>query len=155
MSLDLGIARLCCDPRRAVRSSAFGYLQRSILLADLHILSAVEWESVFNKVLFPLLLQLLETSNIKDHIYGIEETRIRVSQLLCRMFLQHLTPLLTLSTFTTLWLTILDFMDKYSKLDQTDMLVSELSYCATTTTTIRSIEIAHLSSSSENQFMNH
>ncbi len=118
-----GIARLCCDPRRPVRSSALGYLQRSVLLPELHILSPTEWESVFNKVLFPLLLKLLETTNITDHIHGIEETRVRVSQLLCRIFLQHLSPLLTLPTFTALWLTILDFMDRYLKSDQTDMLV--------------------------------
>jgi brefeldin A-resistance guanine nucleotide exchange factor 1 len=119
----LGVARLCCDPRRAVRSSALGYLQRSVLLPELNILLPTEWESVFHKVLFPLLIKLLETTNINDHIYGIEETRVRVSQLLCRIFLQHLTPLLTLPTFTTLWLTILDFMDKYFQSDQTDMLV--------------------------------
>ncbi|CAF3574167.1 unnamed protein product [Rotaria sordida] len=117
-----GITRLCCDSRRAVRSLALGYLQRCVLLPELHILSSIEWESVFNKVLFPLLLKLLETTNINDHIHGIEETRVRVSQLLCRIFLQHLTPLLILPTFTTIWLTILDFMDKYSKIDQTDML---------------------------------
>ena len=119
----LGIARLCCDPRRPVRSSALGYLQRSVLLPELHILSPMEWESVFNKVLFPLLLKLLETTSITDQIHGIEETRVRVSQLLCRIFLQHLTPLLNLATFTAIWMTILDFMDKYSKIDQTDMLV--------------------------------
>ena len=118
-----GIARLCCDPRRPVRSSALGYLQRSVLLPELHILSPTEWESVFNKVLFPLLLKLLETTHITDHHHGIEETRVRVSQLLCRIFLQHLSPLLTLPTFTALWLTILDFMDRYLKSDQTDMLV--------------------------------
>ncbi|CAF1390661.1 unnamed protein product [Adineta ricciae] len=117
-----GIARLCCDPRRPVRSSALGYLQRSVLLPELHILSPTEWESVFNKVLFPLLLKLLETTSITDQIHGIEETRVRVSQLLCRIFLQHLSPLLTLPTFTALWLTILDFMDRYWKSDQTDML---------------------------------
>ncbi|CAF0848856.1 unnamed protein product [Adineta ricciae] len=117
-----GIARLCCDPRRAVRASALGYLQRSVLLPELHVLSPAEWESVFQKVLFPLLSQLLDTTNINDQIYGIEETRVRVSQLLCRIFLQHLTPLLNLTTFTTIWMTILDFMDKYSKIDQTDML---------------------------------
>jgi len=121
--LYLGIARLCCDPRRAVRLSALDYLQRCILLPELHILAPIEWESVFNKVLFPLLIKLLETTNINDHKYSIEETRVRVSQLLCRIFLQHLTPLLILPTFTTLWLTILDFMDKYSKTDQTDLLV--------------------------------
>ena len=117
-----GIARLCCDPRRPVRSAALGYLQRSVLLPELHILSPIEWESVFNKVLFPLLLKLLETINVPDYISGIEETRVRVSQLLCRIFLQHLSPLLTLPTFTALWLTILDFMDRYLKSDQTDML---------------------------------
>ena len=100
-----------------------GYLQRSVLLPELHILSPPEWESVFNKVLFPLLLKLLETTNITDYLHGIEETRVRVSQLLCRIFLQHLSPLLTLPTFTALWLTILDFMDRYWKSDQTDMLV--------------------------------
>ena len=120
----LGTARLCCDPRRPVRSAAFGYLQRSILLPELHVLPATEWESVFNKVLFPLLIQLLETKINIDQSYGIEETRVRVSQLLCRIFLQHLTPLLTLPTFTGLWMTILDFIDKYSKIDQTDMVVS-------------------------------
>ena len=118
-----GIARLCCDQRRPVRSSALGYLQRSVLLPELHILSPMEWESVFNKVLFPLLLKLLETTSITDQIHGIEETRVRASQLLCRIFLQHLTPLLNLATFTAIWMTILDFMDKYSKIDQTDMLV--------------------------------
>jgi brefeldin A-resistance guanine nucleotide exchange factor 1 len=122
----LGIARLCCDPRRTVRSSALGCLQQCVLLPELHILSSTEWESVFNKVLFPLLIKLIETTNINDYNYGIEETRVRVSQLLCRIFLQHLTPLLTLSTFTTLWLTILDFMDKYSKIDQPDTLVGKL-----------------------------
>ena len=119
----LGIARLCCDPRRAVRASALGYLQRCVLLPELHVLSPAEWESVFQKVLFPLLSQLLDTTHINDQIYGIEETRVRVSQLLCRIFLQHLTPLLNLATFTAIWMTILDFMDKYSKIDQTDMLV--------------------------------
>ena len=55
----------------------------------------------------------------------MDETRMRVTNLLCKVFLQHLTPLLTLSTFTALWLTILDFMDKYMRADmQTDLVVS-------------------------------
>lgn len=55
---------------------------------------------------------------------GMDETRMRTTNLLCKVFLQHLTPLLTLSTFTALWLTILDFMDKYMRADmQTDLVV--------------------------------
>ena len=41
-----------------------------------------------------------------------------------QVFLQHLTPLLSLSTFTALWLTILEFMDKYMHADKSDLLVS-------------------------------
>lgn len=41
-----------------------------------------------------------------------------------QVFLQHLNVLLSLSTFTALWLTILDFMDKYMHSDESDLLVS-------------------------------
>ena len=54
----------------------------------------------------------------------MEETRMRASTLLYKVFLQHLSPLLCLSTFTALWLTILDFMEKYMKADSSDLLVS-------------------------------
>ncbi|XP_030835951.1 Golgi-specific brefeldin A-resistance guanine nucleotide exchange factor 1 [Strongylocentrotus purpuratus] len=114
-----GIARLCCDTRRQVRMQALTYLQRALLVHDLQTLSAVEWESCFNKVLFPLLTLLLEDTH--DPV-GMEETRMRAATLLCKVFLQHLTPLLSLSTFTALWLTILDFMDKYMHSDKSDLL---------------------------------
>ena len=46
--------------------------------------------------------------------------------LFLQAFLQHLTPLLSLSTFMALWLTILDFMDKYMHADKSDLLVSNI-----------------------------
>lgn len=46
----LGIARLCCDTRRHVRSQALNYLQKALLLHDLQTLSPIEWENCFNKV---------------------------------------------------------------------------------------------------------
>lgn len=116
-----GIARLCCDMRRDVRMSALTYLQRALLVHDLQALSAVEWEACFNKVLFPMLSRLLEVNSTGDPM-GVEETRMRAATLLCKVFLQHLTPLLSLSTFTALWLTILDFMDKYMHADKSDLL---------------------------------
>ena len=39
--------------------------------------------------------------------------------------MQHLSPLLSLATFTALWLTILEFMDKYMHVDQSDLLVCD------------------------------
>lgn len=40
-----------------------------------------------------------------------------------QVFLQHLSPLLSLPTFAALWLTILDFMDKYMIAGSSDLLV--------------------------------
>lgn len=122
----LAISFFCCDCRRPVRTHAFTFLQRTLLLHDLNTLNAVQWESCFNKVLFPLLSKLLEPINMCDPI-GMDETRMRTTNLLCKVFLQHLHPLLSLNTFTALWLTILDFMDKYIKAEmQTDLVVSGL-----------------------------
>jgi hypothetical protein len=116
-----GIARLSCDTNGEVRMHALQYLQRALLVHELQTLSAMEWEACFNKVLFPLLGKLLENIDPRNAI-RMEETRMRASTLLCKVFLQHLTTLARLSTFTALWLTILDFMDRYMKSDKSDLL---------------------------------
>ncbi|TWW53230.1 Golgi-specific brefeldin A-resistance guanine nucleotide exchange factor 1 [Takifugu flavidus] len=118
-----GIAWLCCDARRQVRMQALTYLQRALLVHDLQTLDAAEWESCFNKVLFPLLTKLLDNISPAD-VGGMEETRMRACTLLSKVFLQHLSPLLSLPTFAALWLTILDFMDKYMHAGSSDLLVS-------------------------------
>lgn len=47
-----GFALLCCDSRRPVRTTALTYLQKALLLHDLKVLNAQQWESCFNKVRF-------------------------------------------------------------------------------------------------------
>ncbi|KAL3273590.1 hypothetical protein HHI36_015022 [Cryptolaemus montrouzieri] len=116
-----GIARLCCDTRKQVRMVAITYLQRALLVPDLQSLSGPEWEACFHRVLFPLLSYLLQPINPKD-ILAMEETRMRAATLLSKVFLHHLTPLLSLPTFNNLWLVILDFMDKYMHADKSDLL---------------------------------
>ncbi|XP_015907017.1 Golgi-specific brefeldin A-resistance guanine nucleotide exchange factor 1 isoform X3 [Parasteatoda tepidariorum] len=120
-----GIARLCCDSRRVIRTAALTLLHRALLVHDLQTLSPLEWESCFNKVLFPLLAKLLENISPNDP-FGMEETRMRGITLLCKVFLQHLSPLLTLPTFMALWLTILEFMDKYMHADRSDLLAEAI-----------------------------
>uniref|UniRef100_A0A672MSH1 Golgi-specific brefeldin A-resistance guanine nucleotide exchange factor 1 n=1 Tax=Sinocyclocheilus grahami TaxID=75366 RepID=A0A672MSH1_SINGR len=120
-----GMAWLCCDARRQVRMQALTYLQRALLVHDLQILDAVEWESCFNKVLFPLLTKLLDNISPAD-VGGMEETRMRACTLLSKVFLQHLSPLLSLPTFAALWLTILDFMDKYMHAGSSDLLLEAI-----------------------------
>ena len=57
---------------------------------------------------------------------AMEETRTRAATLLGKVFLQHLTPLATLQTFTALWLTILDFMEKFIKAATSDLLADQI-----------------------------
>uniref|UniRef100_A0A8D8XWE5 Golgi-specific brefeldin A-resistance guanine nucleotide exchange factor 1 n=2 Tax=Cacopsylla melanoneura TaxID=428564 RepID=A0A8D8XWE5_9HEMI len=116
-----GIARLCCDTRKDVRSAAITYLQRALLVHDLQTLTGDEWEACFRSVLFPLLVKLLEDINEED-VIGMEEMRMRAATLLSKVFLHHLSPLLLLPTFTHLWLQILDLMDKYMHADGSDLL---------------------------------
>ncbi|XP_047493913.1 Golgi-specific brefeldin A-resistance guanine nucleotide exchange factor 1-like isoform X2 [Penaeus chinensis] len=116
-----GIARYCCDSRTMIRNMAMTYLHRALLNHDLQALSALEWESCFNKVLFPLLAKLLQPLPGSSPA-SLEETRVRAATLVQKVYLRHLTPLLTLSTFTALWLTILDFMDKYLNTQHSDHL---------------------------------
>ena len=55
----------------------------------------------------------------------IEETRMRACNLLCKVFLQRLPQLSSLSTFTDLWIGILDTMDKYMHIEASELLVRD------------------------------
>ncbi|XP_043262335.1 Golgi-specific brefeldin A-resistance guanine nucleotide exchange factor 1 isoform X1 [Colletes gigas] len=116
-----GIARLCCDARRPVRTAAITYLQSTLLAHDLTQLSAVEWSQCLEQVLFPLLAQLLGPIASNDPI-GVEETRVRAAMLLSKVFLHHLNPLLTLPGFLPLWLTVLDLLRAYMHADNSELL---------------------------------
>lgn len=116
-----GIARLCCDARRSVRTAAITCLQSTLLAHDLAQLTAIEWSQCLEEVLFPLLAQLLGPIVSNDPI-GIEETRVRAAMLLSKVFLHHLTPLLTLSGFLPLWLTVLELLRAYMHADNSELL---------------------------------
>ncbi|KRX76016.1 Golgi-specific brefeldin A-resistance guanine nucleotide exchange factor 1 [Trichinella sp. T6] len=53
------LARLCCDRRRVVRTTAMTFLQRAMLVPELKQITGQDWESCFYWVLFPLLSALL------------------------------------------------------------------------------------------------
>ncbi len=85
------------------------------------MLTSTEWENAFVAVLFPMLGHLLVKSNPGEKT-AMEETRMRAATLLCKVFLQHLAPLTDLVTFRPLWLTILDFMEKFIEAATSDLL---------------------------------
>lgn len=74
------------------------------------------------QVLFPLLYDLLTevpTVNITGNV--LEESRMRTATIMSKVFLHHLTPLITLTSFSELWLDILDYIEKFMRVGS-DML---------------------------------
>ncbi|CAO1373131.1 unnamed protein product [Diamesa tonsa] len=118
-----GIARISTDHRRQVRTSAITCLQRALLMHDLQTLSGPEWAGCFRQVLFPLMTFLLnETPAVNGtEAFLIEESRIRIATIMSKVFLHHLTPLMTLGNFHELWLEIIQYLEQFMKLG-TDML---------------------------------
>lgn len=118
-----GIARISTDHRRQVRTSAVTCLQRALLMHDLQTLTGPEWAGCFRQVLFPLMTFLLNESyeNNGTEPGLIEESRTRISTIMSKVFLHHLTPLMTLPGFTELWLEVIQYLEKFMKLG-TDML---------------------------------
>ncbi|PAV79155.1 hypothetical protein WR25_16601 isoform J [Diploscapter pachys] len=110
------MARLGCDCRRLVRAGALTHLQRAFLPSNMSNLGAVEWESCFGEVLFPLLTKLLEPFSQMDPI-GAEDTRVRAVQIVAKTLLNHLNALSSLDSFPALWLRLLDYMEQYLRVD--------------------------------------
>ena len=57
---------------------------------------------------------------------GIDETKLRAAMMLSKVFLQHLTSLSGLPTFSALWLSILDLIGQFSVTASTDILADAL-----------------------------
>jgi golgi-specific brefeldin A-resistance guanine nucleotide exchange factor 1 len=113
-----GIARISTDYRKQVRTSAITCLQRALLMHDLQTLTGHEWAGCFRYVLFPLMSFLLKETNENNGTDSnlIEESRIRVSTIVSKVFLHHLTPLMTLENFNELWLEILKYLENFMTL---------------------------------------
>uniref|UniRef100_A0A1B0CTH7 Putative golgi-specific brefeldin a-resistance guanine nucleotide exchange factor 1-like isoform x2 n=1 Tax=Lutzomyia longipalpis TaxID=7200 RepID=A0A1B0CTH7_LUTLO len=116
-----GIARLATDQRRQVRTSAITCLQRALLVHDLQTLSGPEWAGCFKQVLFPLLSDLLAEAPAPNDPSLLEESRMRTATIMSKVFLHHLTPLISLPTFAELWVEILDYLERFMKIGS-DML---------------------------------
>jgi brefeldin A-resistance guanine nucleotide exchange factor 1 len=82
-------------------------------------------EEIFNRVIFPLLDDLLKGEVFQRDPQGMPETRLRASALLCKAFM-HLDVRegQAKSDFRVLWIQILDLLDRLMNIDKSDQLVS-------------------------------
>lgn len=121
----MSLSRQSTSAAREVRHAAISHLQRILLgpnlLLDENDESQVE--DVFNRVIFPLLDELLKPQTYQRDPLGVPETRLRACALLCKVFM-HLEVREQVKTdFRVLWIQILDLLDRLMNIDRGDQLV--------------------------------
>lgn len=114
----------CINPCRDIRHHAISTLQRSLLSAELISSDDKEWTSIFDEVLFPLVLLLLKPEVYHSDPVGMSETRFQAATLVCKIFLRFLDQLPNRTGMLPLWLRILDILDRMMNSGQGDSLVS-------------------------------
>ena len=122
---------VCKDNRADIRNGSLTYLQKCLLSPQLTNISANIWYLCFEEILFPLVKNLIDlklssnppNSPSKLDSNLLEETRLRASALLSKIFLQYLPKIIQLPQFNTLWIQILRFVEMYMKADDNDLLV--------------------------------
>ncbi|KAL7676701.1 hypothetical protein ACOME3_002948 [Neoechinorhynchus agilis] len=97
---------IICDHRRPIRAEALNLFQKDIAQSEVRdFFDKTGWNIMFTESLFPLLDRLSKIIN--SHNLVFEEISIRICQLACRLFLQHLVNLGSTNEFLKLWLHLL------------------------------------------------
>jgi brefeldin A-resistance guanine nucleotide exchange factor 1 len=112
----------CTNPCRDIRHHAISTLQRALLSAELISGDDKEWATIFDEVLFPLILRLLKPEVYHSDPFGMGETRVQAATLVCKIFLRFLDQLPNREGMLPLWLQILDILDRMMNSGQSDNL---------------------------------
>lgn len=120
------LGRQSVNSSREVRQVAILQLQR--LLLGPHILledaNQSQVEEAFNKIVFPLLDELLKPEVFNRDPAGMPETRLRASALLSKTFMQlEVKDGETQADIRVIWIQILDLLDRLMNIDRGDQLV--------------------------------
>ncbi|KAK1389817.1 ARF guanine-nucleotide exchange factor GNOM-like [Heracleum sosnowskyi] len=112
-----GVRKVCLDPREEVRNHAILMLQRSLTGVDGIDLLNELWLQCFDQVIFTLLDDLMEIakeSSPKDY-RNMEGSLVLSLKLLSKVFLQLLQRISQLTTFSKLWLEVLNRFERYMR----------------------------------------
>jgi brefeldin A-resistance guanine nucleotide exchange factor 1 len=120
------LGRQSANASREIRHSAISQLQRFLL--GPHIVfddsDHTQLEEIFNRVIFPLLDDLLKPQVFQRDPQGMPETRLRASALLCKAFMHlEVRDSQRKADLRILWIQILDLLDRFMNIDKGDQLV--------------------------------
>ncbi|KAJ7684708.1 hypothetical protein DFH06DRAFT_1355274 [Mycena polygramma] len=119
------LGRQSTNAAREVRHTAISQLQRMLL--GPHVLfdeaDSEQLEEIFNRVIFPLLDDLLKPQVFNRDPRGMPETRLRASALLCKAFMHfEVRESQAKADIRILWIQILDLLDRLMNIDKGDQL---------------------------------
>jgi brefeldin A-resistance guanine nucleotide exchange factor 1 len=120
------LSRQSANAAREIRHTAIGQLQRILLgpQVTLDENDHTQVEEIFNRVVFPLLDDLLKPEVFQRDPQGMPETRLRGSVLLCKVFMHlEVRESQAKPDFRILWIQILDLLDRLMNIDRGDQLV--------------------------------
>ncbi|XP_047072386.1 ARF guanine-nucleotide exchange factor GNOM-like [Lolium rigidum] len=109
------LRKMCTDQREEVRNHALLLLHRCLVVDGMSVSSSA-WLMSFD-IVFQLLdefLDIAQTSSPKD-FRNMEVSLLHAVKLLFKLFLQSLNDLSAQSSFSKLWLEVLDMMEKLMK----------------------------------------
>ncbi|KAF9049397.1 Sec7-domain-containing protein [Hymenopellis radicata] len=119
------LSRQSTNASREIRHNSMSQLQR-ILLGPHEIFSDSsdsQREEIFNRVVFPLLDELLKPQVFIRDPPGMPESRLRASALLCKTFMHfEVRESSNQSDIRILWIQILDLLDRLMNADRGDQL---------------------------------
>lgn len=116
---------------RDVRHLALINLQRMLLGQQIATPTGdqEQAEIIFNRVVFPLLDELLRPQIFQRDPQGMPETRLRASALLSKVFMQYeVSDAAKDADIRVLWIQVLDLLDRLMNVDKRDQLVRHAVY---------------------------
>lgn len=127
LPLLISLSRQSTNASREIRQISISQLSRALL--GPHVLCDVDHqtqvEEIFNRVIFPLLDDLLRPQVIQRDPQGMPETRLRASALLCKAFMHfEIREVSPKTDLRIIWIQILDLLDRLMNMDKRDQLVS-------------------------------
>jgi len=123
------LARQCVNGFRPVRQAAIGHLQKVLLAPQLLSGEHIQLRLIFEEIIFPALENLLKPQVFQRDPSpgGMQETRMRMCSMLCKIFLHYLLDLNeSAKELNDLWLKILNFYDRFLNCGKKDQLAESL-----------------------------
>jgi brefeldin A-resistance guanine nucleotide exchange factor 1 len=120
------LERQSINSSREIRQVAITNLQR-VLLGQYILLEDADQtqvEEAFNRIVFPLVDELLKPEVSNRDPAGMPETRLRAASLLCKAFMQlEVKEGESQTDIRVVWIQVLDLLDRLMNVDRQDQLV--------------------------------